>query len=193
MNIVKAKNKKIKYISIVAVFCVIIYYAATTHFFANYPFAHFYPYHNKGTIELTIDGQQFNIDNIELSFYSDSYFFMPNNSNAMYETCLIKNNKFRLKKGSYGGNVFIFTLPHEDYGILPNNDVVIQFGQFNTNNWHVLQYNIEINIDTTKNGAHITINQADALVTENDSETFETKQSTDITDEQNIASCYVGP
>lgn len=181
------------YISIVAVLCVTIYLAATTHFFANYPFAHFYPYHNKGTIELTIDGQQFIIDNIGLSFYSDSYFLMPNNSNAMYETCLIKNNKFMLKKGFYGGNVFIFTLPHEDYGILPNNDVVIQFGQFNTNNWHVFQYNIEINIDTIKNGAHITINQADVLVTENKSETFETKQSADITDEQNIASCYVGP
>lgn len=186
--------KKSYILIFVIVLSIFIYINSKINFFAKYPFAHFYPYHNKGTITLTIDGKQFNIDNVKLLFDSDIYFYKSDKTNKGYETSLINNNKFKFKKGAYGGNVFVFTLLHDDYQILEKNDVIIEFGHFNTNNWHIFNYDIQINIDKNEDGASVTTNQKIYLINDSDKNIVkEYIHSTNITDEQNTICFYTGP
>ncbi len=186
-------RSRVKYIFIGIVILIGMYFIFSKHPFAHYAFAYFYPYHNQGEILLTIDGQKTDVNDIAISFYSDSYFFMPDNPNAKYESSLIKKNKFKFKKGSYGGNVFVFSLPNDHYNILPNSDIILEFGHFNTNNWHVLKYNIEVNIEKIEDGAIVTMKQKNYFVTDNNKNSTEGYIiSTTINDEQNIVACYYG-
>jgi len=165
-----------------------LYYGRYLPVFAHYPFAHFYPYHHKGTIHLTIDGDSYTIQDIPLYFYSDAYFYGLDNA---YETVVIENDGFELKTGAYGGNVLIFTLPHADYPILEEKDVKVLFGQFNANNWYVNQYEIHMDVVTDGIGASVVMSNDFGILSIQERHNIE--QKIDITNEQNVVNIYKGP
>lgn len=96
-------------------------------------------YHTFGEISVLIDGQQINVDDIPLQFiYSDG--------NHM-ETTSINNNVFKIKKGEYGINEYVFSLLLSDVDVSAD-CLNIRVEHFNTNWWHVSDLSININIST---------------------------------------------
>ncbi len=138
------------------------------------------PYHNSGDITVTLDGEQITLDGIsinEWSVYTQS---------ETEKLATVKNNKFKFQEGSYGENIFCFVVPVDVYG-----DVAVTFGHFNTNWWHEVHYDIQLNLVTNADGSlNADISQT---VSYGGVEHF-SHSNTEILDEtNNLISIYVGP
>ncbi len=88
-------------------------------------------YHNTGEISVVMNGESIDIDKLELQFKSDS--------GETVETAKISDSKFKFKNGIYGFNTFSLTIPSDTV-----NEIVVEFGQFNTNWWHVCDYDVDV-------------------------------------------------
>ena len=85
--------------------------------------------HNRGAINLFVNGENINIDGTEIEWYT--------------YTDEIKNGNFEFPDGMYGENLFEYKIPGYEY-------VTVKFGIFNTNWWHVNKYDVKISV-TEKN------------------------------------------
>ena len=99
------------------------------------------PYHNNGKITVKVDGEQINLEGIEIN---QGLFYM---STQNEKVATIKSNEFKFKEGSYGENMFRFIIPIKEFG-----NVTVEFGHFNTNWWHQVHYDIELNLITNADG-----------------------------------------
>ena len=102
----------------------------------------FYPYHNKGNIQVRINGKKLDLDGTKLSFDGA-------------ENSTIKNNKFKFIIGEYGPNTFIFKIPKNSLSMSNNRDLTIEFGHMNFNDWYVNQ--IELHLDFKTNSENPTL------------------------------------
>lgn len=89
-------------------------------------------YHNTGEISVTIDNEKIELDDCEITYNSEA-------PGEPLETEHIKKGKFKFKKGMYGGNIFSFNIPGYE-------QLTVKFGDFNTNWWHVNDYDVDVNI-----------------------------------------------
>ena len=94
-------------------------------------------YHTYGVINFFIDEQEIGIHDVPLKFACGDTI----------ETVSIKNNKFKIKKGEYGKNIFTFSLPLSGIDATVDN-VIIRIVHFNTSWWHVNDLLVIINIST---------------------------------------------
>ena len=81
--------------------------------------------HNRGEISLFVNGEQIDINRTEIEWNTD--------------TAKIRNGKFKFSEGSYGDNLFEYKIPGYEY-------VTVKFGIFNTNWWHINEYDIDISV-----------------------------------------------
>ncbi|MBQ4556635.1 MAG: hypothetical protein IJA60_03195 [Clostridia bacterium] len=100
-------------------------------------------YHNTGNVTVTVNGEQIDLDGISIN---EGAFYEV--SSQIEKVVTIDNNAFKFKEGSYGTNMFRFSTPVNEYG-----DVTVEFGHFNTNWWHEVHYDIELNLITNFDGS----------------------------------------
>lgn len=96
-------------------------------------------YHNTGNITVVTDGRKLDLSGIDLDYVYET--------GEVIETAVLNDGKFKFKKGLYGPNSFSFKIPDDTIGM-----VEIEFGQFNTNWWHVCHYNVEIEMISQDDG-----------------------------------------
>ena len=92
-------------------------------------------YHNAGTINVTLDGVKLDLKETELSYKSET--------GETIDKVKLNNGKFKFEKGLYGFNIFTFSIPNVNV-----NPLVVEFGQFNTNWWHICKYTVDVQIST---------------------------------------------
>ena len=96
-------------------------------------------YHNTGKINVTIDGEPIDLNDVEITYAGDGNFI---------KSTKVSDGKFKFRKGLYGVNTFSFELPNDKV-----NGVAVEFGHFNCNWWHVVNYDVNVDIvsndDTT--------------------------------------------
>ena len=97
-------------------------------------------YHNTGHITVVSDGKTLDLTGEELHFIN-----LPKEH---LETVTLEDGSFAFKTGEYGKNCFSLRLPHETLG-----EVIIRFGVFNTNWWHVNEYEVEVELTTMADGS----------------------------------------
>lgn len=95
-------------------------------------------YHNTGEINVTVDGKKLNLNNHELSYILDG--------DEISRTTTIHNGKFKCMQGRYGNNRFSLILPD-----IISKDITIEFGHFNTNSWHKVDYKVNVDMNTSDN------------------------------------------
>lgn len=158
---------------------------------------HFWPYHHRGNIDVTLDGETLDIDGLELSFYLDSFHYisdLKDQSLEGFECSEIKNGRFTIGGGDYGTNAFRIILPQSKFPILQSSDTIIVFGFFNTNNWHVYNYDVQISIQSSGLDASVTTNVSYSYTGEQGGKaTGSFSETTNVTDSENMATCYTGP
>ena len=142
----KAKSTKIFIIITVVSLAAVLFIGSINIFPLHYRY-HYWPYHFKGSIEILLDGEVLDIDGLDFTLFLHEKAF---------ETCEIQNGKFRLAKNDYGPKKLQLVLPHGEYPILPNSDVVFEFSVWSVN-WPVFKYDIQITIDTTVDGADVSV------------------------------------
>lgn len=100
-------------------------------------------YHNTGDVTVTVNGEQIDLNGISIE---EGAFYEL--SSQIEKVATIDNNTFKFKKGSYGTNMFRFSAFVNEYG-----NVTVEFGHFNTNWWHEVHYDIELNLITNADGS----------------------------------------
>lgn len=136
--------------------------------------------HNRGTVNVTINGEEAELSGLTLTF-SDNGVFKPR---VIGECVIGEDNSFTIKEGVYGRNYFFFDLPISANG----ESITVKFGHFNSNWWNNVEY--EINLDIT--GRDIlsgTIEQTvmyDGVAVYQDSKSF-------TTDNKRIVGIYADP
>ncbi len=94
-------------------------------------------YHNTGNVTITVDGEKVNLNGVELLYKNDL--------GENIETVKLNDSGFKFKDGQYGVNTFSLKVPCD---IL--NEIAVEFGQFNTNWWHVCRYDVNVEITTNE-------------------------------------------
>ena len=90
-------------------------------------------YHHTGRITVTVDGTKMDLEGTELLLLS--------NTGEVVDKAIISDSEFKIRKGIYGQNLFRFFVPNDDVG-----EILVEFGHFNTNWWHVFEYDVEVEI-----------------------------------------------
>ena len=109
-------------------------------------------YHNTGSISVIVDGKEVDLEGIPLTYIYET--------GDIIESINLVDSEFKFKKGMYGPNTFRLKVPNELLG-----EVIIEFGQFNTNWWHVCNYNIYIELTSNSNGT-VTADMIKAITVE---------------------------
>ena len=99
----------------------------------------FAKYHNIGKITATLDGKALDLSKTALNFKSEPI--------KVDEVLLTDNGEFRFEEGIYGPNLFSLKLHNETLG-----ELQIEFGQFNTNWWHICDYDVQISMASQPDG-----------------------------------------
>lgn len=154
-------------------------------------------YHNYIDAVIIVDETQYNMKGIKVDYIYENNSVLELNFfddyNVGKEVSRIGNNvKFR--KGIYGGNIFEFVIPKsylKDFG----EDIEIRFGHFNTNWWHIIKYQVDVEIkNLSKDSANITLKQKVSYISDGAEERiFENTESKEVTLSDSRVSIYAGP
>ena len=96
-------------------------------------------YHNTGHITVVSDGKTLDLTGEELHFIN-----LPKEH---LETVTLEDGSFAFETGEYGENCFSLRLPNETLG-----EVIIRFGVYNENWWHVNEYEVVVELTTMADG-----------------------------------------
>lgn len=133
-------------------------------------------YHNTGHISVVLDGEALDLTGEELHFIN-----LPKKH---LETVILEDGSFAFETGEYGKNCFSLKLPNETLG-----EVIIRFGVFNTNWWHVNEYDVEVELTTMADGTVLAYMKKTYL--ENYDNIYEEQKT--LTKEDNTISHIHGP
>lgn len=132
-------------------------------------------YHNTGRITVTVDGTKMDLEGTELLLLSDA--------GEVVDKAKIYDNEFKIRKGIYGPNLFRFSVPNNDIG-----EILVEFGQFNTNWWHVFEYGVEVEI-TANHDNTVTSNINTQMTMEGNQTNFENAKT--LTPEDHVISSVI--
>lgn len=130
--------KKRVFIIVFIAICFVLFYVCFNEYISEIP-SRLAKFHNTGTITIVVDGDEADLTNYDISYIDEM--------GKTVETSKIENNNFKFKEGLYGFNKFVLKIPHSELG-----EIKIEFGQFNTNRWHVCKYDILVDITTNNDG-----------------------------------------
>lgn len=98
-------------------------------------------YHTSGLVDITYNGKAVSTENLPI--------FKREETNKFQPIAVWHDQKFQYRKGEYGENLYRMVIPAgrlEGY----SNDIVIDFGCFNPNDWQVLHYHISVKLTFVK-------------------------------------------
>ncbi len=168
-------KKKIFYVIIFLLFIILVGYNYR-QYIPEIP-SRFAKYHNTGKITVVEDGERMNLNGLELNYKSET--------GEIIETLVLDNGEFKFQEGIYGPNYFSFKIPNENIG-----EVEIEFGQFNTNWWHVCDYDLQIDMISQNDGTFY-VEMKRTLTIEGYDDVHETSKT--ITLDDNKISSFTGP
>jgi len=182
--------------SILVIVAILVVLFAYLYFFTEvrYRFAR---YHNYIDAVIIVDQTQYNMKGIKVDYIYENNSVLESNFFDDYsidKEVSRKGNNVKFKKGIYGENIFEFVIPKsclKDFG----KDIVIRFGHFNTNWWHIINYQVDVEINNlTKDNANITLKQKVSYISDGAEERiFENKESKEVTLNDSKVSIYTGP
>ena len=186
---VKSILKKSILVILVILFAYVYFFTEVGDRFASY--------HNYIDVVVKVDETQYNMKGIKVDYiYETNSVLESNFLNDYYankETSR-QGNKVKFKKGIYGGNIFKFVIPKiylKDFG----EDVDIVFGHFNTNWWHIIKYQVDVEIkNLSKDSANITLKQKVSYISDGSEERiFENTETKEVTLNDSMVSIFAGP
>lgn len=159
-------------------------------------------HHYRMNVSLTIDGDPASLDGQAIFHGGILTFFRHSGERKTtgevldtllaYEKKKIRKGACKFSGGSYGDNMFFLALPQEEYAILEGQDIMIVFGKFNPNWWHVYDLRLEIAAATNESGEReVTVTQR-YIYTE-DGYVFEHTGTTAVSETYTVCLEYLGP
>lgn len=179
----KKKRKNAKWLLIISLLIVFTLLAWNTISRTHYIY-HLYPYHHKGNIKVYLNGEDLDIDGTEITLY-----LAGNGRDSRTETKKLHGGDFKFKSGEYGPNEMFLTLSKDIHPELEK-DLQIKLSNFNTNNWHVFKYTIEIRIDTSGSEPIAVLNFNYTILGEDNTEPIQKESTTYNLSESNYKIVY---